>query len=142
MEKKKSRKFKILFFIFVAIFITGIIGIAIPFDYEDYSYSVTSTSSYTNGFENNHKITFTIELLNSGRTDNAILQIDFKYLLRGETKHASVNTEYSQLKEGLNKFKIEYTDDGWGTTLFNGIECIRIHFSDDSSDISNFSIFE
>ena len=133
MENKKTKKYKILFFIFLGIFLVGLIGLAIPFDYEKYSYSVNSVSKNSNVSENSHTVTFTINLLNSGSLDDALLQVDFSYKLNGKSISKTVHTEQVKLKKGLNSFKIEFSGYDWGNIIFNGVDGVKIHFSNNSS---------
>ena len=131
MEKKKSLKFKILFFIFLAVFVVGIIGIAIPFDFEDYSYFVkaSSTSAYPS-----YKIQVEIELSYSGNKEEyALLQVDFNYYFEGKAENVTVHSDPFLLKEGLNVITFNYTGDDWGAPLFKGVENLRIFLEDDSS---------
>ena len=132
MEKKKSTKFKILFFIFLAIFVVGIIGIIIPFDFEDYSYSVKTSS--ISGTYPSYKIHIEIEISNSGdKKGYAVVQSEINYHFKGENEDVTVHSDPFVLKEGLNVITFDYTGDDWGSPLFKGVEDVKIFFDDDTS---------
>ena len=128
MEKKKSTKFKVLFFIFLAVFVVGVIGMIIPFDFESYSYSVDNVSAI-NVYPDTHRVSFDIKLLNSGSTGPAVLQVSFRYRFEGETENVTVHSDIVSLKPGLNTISITYKDDDWGPVSFRDVDYLRIQFA-------------
>ena len=132
MEKKKSRKYKILFFNFLGIFLFGLIALLVPFNYENYSYSFSTkdVSYLTNYSQNTHTLSFKVTIDDIANQEKfATVSIKFEYIFKDKIKEASVE-RLIPFSSGKNKISFSYTGEGYGFASNLEIKGIKLKYSD------------
>lgn len=131
----KKKRYLVLFLFFLVVAIVGICGLAIPFAYEDFSYSNAFATDLGLG-KYGFNLEFNIE--NNTDTDFSNLEVDISYKVEHQfqEKVCNITLTIDELDEdemAVLSFKHEESD--LGIYNFAGFESIKIYVNGSTYDV-------
>ena len=136
----RKKRFLLLFFIFLAVAIIGAIGLALPADYETFSYSNTFSTQLT-GWEYGFELEFNIKNKTNTDYSNAEVTVTYEveHMLQDKTCSKTIIIDNIEKNDTVQvKFKHEETSHG--IYSFDGFESITIKIDGKTYDVYKDSL--
>ena len=122
MKRKTS---KILFFICLAVFLIGITLLAMPFEFENYSYS--NSPSSTLNVHDKHGFKFSVNIKNYTDEELENVKVEVRYSYKEElVKYSSLATFHNVNIDDSETLQVELEKEGFGLAIFSKVEYVKI----------------
>lgn len=137
----KKNKFKIVFFIFLAVFIAGIILLVIPFETENFKYSSVTHNTFTNSDKSGFNASISIDNESGKTKENVTITIKYvaEHMMDDYTETVVFND--IKLETGSNELKFRYEIEDFGIYRLEKIESVKLTFENGKTIEIGNSIF-